>query len=63
MMPFFVVGGVVLVAILLALPPAWEYSNSVAFCGTTCHTMPPEYNSICVTPRACCASTVTSGAT
>ncbi|MBL8134222.1 MAG: NapC/NirT family cytochrome c [Anaerolineae bacterium] len=32
-----------LLCILLAAPPIWEYSNSSAFCGTTCHTMPPEY--------------------
>lgn len=22
---------------------AWEYTNSTEFCGTRCHTMPPEY--------------------
>ncbi len=40
------------VFILLALPPAWEYSNSSSFCGTTCHTMPPEYNTYLVSPHA-----------
>jgi len=40
------------VFILLALPPAWEYSNSASFCGTTCHTMPPEYNTYLVSPHA-----------
>ncbi len=24
---------------------AWDYANSPAFCGTTCHTMPPHYES------------------
>ncbi len=23
---------------------AWEYTNQTQFCGLTCHTMPPEYN-------------------
>lgn len=44
--------GAGLVAILLAVPPAWEYSNSPAFCGTTCHTMPPEYSTYLVSPHA-----------
>ena len=39
-------------AILLAAPPVWEYSNSAAFCGTTCHTMPPEYSTYLVSPHA-----------
>jgi nitrate/TMAO reductase-like tetraheme cytochrome c subunit/mono/diheme cytochrome c family protein len=40
------------VFILLAIPPAWEYSNTAEFCGTTCHTMPPEYNTYLVSPHA-----------
>lgn len=28
---------------LITIPPAWEYSNSSQFCGTTCHTMPPNF--------------------
>jgi len=47
--------GVVLgvpVFILLAIPPAWEYSNSADFCGKTCHTMPPEYSTYIVSPHA-----------
>lgn len=40
------------VAIVLLLPAAWEYSNSPEFCGTTCHTMPPEYNTYLVSPHA-----------
>jgi uncharacterized membrane protein len=38
--------------ILLVIPPAWEYSNSPKFCGTTCHTMPPEYQTYQVSPHA-----------
>ncbi len=43
-------GGVML--ILLAIPPMWEFTNTAAFCGTTCHTMPPEYNTYLVSPHA-----------
>ncbi len=38
--------------ILLAAPPVWEYTNSSAFCGETCHTMPPEYASYLVSPHS-----------
>ncbi len=31
---------------------AWEYTNSPQFCGTSCHTMPPEYSSYAVSPHA-----------
>jgi len=41
-----------LVVVLLAIPPAWEYSNSGSFCGETCHTMPPEYQTYLVSPHA-----------
>jgi nitrate/TMAO reductase-like tetraheme cytochrome c subunit len=40
------------VFLLLVIPPAWEYSNTAGFCGTTCHTMPPEYNTYLVSPHA-----------
>ncbi|MFQ5854390.1 MAG: cytochrome c3 family protein [Anaerolineae bacterium] len=30
----------------------WEYTNSTAFCGTTCHTMPPEYTAYQHSPHA-----------
>lgn len=30
----------------------WEYTNSTAFCGTTCHTMPPEYVAYQQSPHA-----------
>ena len=40
------------VFLLLAIPPAWEYSNTADFCGKTCHTMPPEYNTYLVSPHA-----------
>ena len=31
---------------------AWEYSNSPKFCGTTCHTMPPENAVYQLSPHA-----------
>lgn len=41
-----------LLAILLAAPPLWEYSNSPSFCGLTCHTMPPEYSTYLISPHS-----------
>lgn len=38
--------------VLLAIPPAWEYSNSTQFCGESCHTMPPEYQTYLISPHA-----------
>jgi nitrate/TMAO reductase-like tetraheme cytochrome c subunit len=51
-LPFIVGGGLIFIGLLLAIPPVWEYSNSAAFCGTTCHTMPPEYNTYLISPHA-----------
>jgi len=31
---------------------AWEYTNSPQFCGTTCHTMPPEFTAYLTSPHA-----------
>lgn len=31
---------------------AWDYTNSPQFCGTQCHTMPPEFNAYLVSPHA-----------
>ena len=30
-------------ALLLGTQAAWEYTNTSVFCGTACHTMPPQY--------------------
>lgn len=30
----------------------WEYTNSPEFCGTACHTMPPEYTAYLTSPHA-----------
>ncbi len=51
-LPYVVVLAVVFLPILVAVPPIWEYSNSSVFCGTTCHTMPPEYNTYLISPHA-----------
>ena len=37
---------------VVASATAWEYTNSSEFCGTTCHTMPPEYTAYQVSPHA-----------
>jgi nitrate/TMAO reductase-like tetraheme cytochrome c subunit len=50
-LPFSIVGGL-LVLFLLAAPPLWEYSNSPVFCGTTCHTMPPNFSTYLDSPHA-----------
>lgn len=40
-LPVFVLAVIVLIA-LVGGTYGWEYSNSPHFCGTTCHTMPPQ---------------------
>lgn len=49
--PYAVLGLLTLV-VLVAGAYGWEYTNSPAFCGTTCHTMPPEYSAYQVSPHA-----------
>jgi len=36
-------GFVLLIALGIGLILVWDYSNSPEFCGTRCHTMPPEW--------------------
>ena len=36
---------VILVGLVVGAAHAWAWTNSSAFCGTTCHTMPPQYAS------------------
>src|SRR5689334_15162451 len=50
-MPYAVLGILTLGAIS-ASAFAWDYTNSPPFCGTTCHTMPPEYTAYQVSPHA-----------
>lgn len=43
---------VVLFLALMGVLYAWDYTNSPSFCGTTCHTMPPEYTAWQRSPHA-----------
>lgn len=50
-MPYFIVvflGGLITVG----FETGWEYTNTTLFCGTTCHTMPPEYVTHQLSPHA-----------
>lgn len=51
LMPFGF-GAVIFVGVFLGGAYAWEYTNSPVFCGTTCHTMPPEYSAYLTSPHA-----------
>jgi nitrate/TMAO reductase-like tetraheme cytochrome c subunit len=42
----------VLAVVLIGTPYVWDYTNSSPFCGTTCHTMPPHYESFRRSPHA-----------
>jgi nitrate/TMAO reductase-like tetraheme cytochrome c subunit/mono/diheme cytochrome c family protein len=48
----YAVLGVLSLALLIGGSYGWEYSNSPEFCGTSCHTMPPEYSAYLVSPHA-----------
>ncbi len=50
-LPYASMGVITLIA-LVAFAYTWEYTNSPDFCGTTCHTMPPEYSAYLVSPHA-----------
>lgn len=40
---WFISAGFVATVVAVSGIAAWEYTNSTTFCGTRCHTMPPEY--------------------
>jgi len=44
--------GVLTLAVLVGSAYAWDYTNSPQFCGTACHTMPPEYTAYLTSPHA-----------
>ena len=50
-LPYAVLGALTLV-VLVAGAFTWEYTNSPGFCGTSCHTMPPEYSAYLASPHA-----------
>jgi nitrate/TMAO reductase-like tetraheme cytochrome c subunit len=43
---------VLLTATVAVSATTWEYTNSPEFCGTACHTMPPEYAAYQISPHA-----------
>lgn len=50
-LPYAVLGALTLI-VLIAGAYAWEYTNSPEFCGTACHTMPPEFTAYLTSPHA-----------
>ena len=44
--------GVFTLMLIVASAYGWEYTNSSSFCGSSCHTMPPEYAAYQVSPHA-----------
>ncbi|GAB4480958.1 MAG: hypothetical protein Kow0088_22890 [Anaerolineales bacterium] len=50
-LPYALLGLLTLI-VLLGGAYAWDYTNSPQFCGTTCHTMPPEYTAYLTSPHA-----------
>ena len=50
-LPYAVLGGLTLF-VLIGAAYGWEYTNSPEFCGTACHTMPPEYTAYLTSPHA-----------
>jgi hypothetical protein len=50
-LPFAVLGLLTLL-VLSGTVYGWNYTNSPAFCGSTCHTMPPEYSAYLRSPHA-----------
>jgi nitrate/TMAO reductase-like tetraheme cytochrome c subunit len=48
----YAVLGLLTVLVLAAGAYGWEYTNSPMFCGTSCHTMPPEYTAYLTSPHA-----------
>ncbi len=51
LLPFAVLG-VLTLFVLVGSLYAWDYTNSPEFCGTACHTMPPEFTSYLTSPHA-----------
>jgi nitrate/TMAO reductase-like tetraheme cytochrome c subunit len=43
---------VILVGLVIGSAHAWAWSNSPAFCGTTCHTMPPQFATYELSPHS-----------
>jgi NapC/NirT cytochrome c family, N-terminal region/Planctomycete cytochrome C len=43
---------VIVVGIVIGGAHGWEWTNSPGFCGTVCHTMPPQYASYKLSPHS-----------
>ena len=50
-LPYALLGAMTL-GLLVSSAYAWDYTNSPSFCGTACHTMPPEYAAYQISPHA-----------
>jgi hypothetical protein len=50
-LPYAILGVLTLV-VLIGAAYGWQYTNSPQFCGTSCHTMPPEYSAYLASPHA-----------
>ncbi len=48
----FAIAGVLTLAVIYGSVEAWTYTNSSEFCGTTCHTMPPQFSAYQQSPHA-----------
>ncbi len=51
LLPYIVLGMITILG-LTGGSRAWIYTNSTEFCGTACHTMPPEYSAYLRSPHA-----------
>jgi hypothetical protein len=50
-LPYAIIG-ILAIALFVGGTYGWEYSNSPTFCGTTCHTMPPQNATYLNSPHA-----------
>ena len=48
----YVVLGIFVIIFIVAGAYGWDYTNSPTFCGTTCHTMPPQNATYLVSPHS-----------
>jgi hypothetical protein len=48
----YVILGIISIGVLIGGIYGWDYTNSPGFCGTTCHTMPPENATYLISPHA-----------
>jgi nitrate/TMAO reductase-like tetraheme cytochrome c subunit/mono/diheme cytochrome c family protein len=44
--------GILALGVFVGGAYAWDYTNSPTFCGTQCHTMPPEFTTYQLSPHA-----------